>query len=83
MSSLAGSWLEDNGLIESHTDGLNARINDLADSQASLESRLTTIEQRYWDQFTALDVLMGQLQSTSSYLTQQLAALPDLYLNKQ
>ena len=34
------------------------------------------IEARYRRQFTALDSLLAQLQSTSSYLAQQLANLP-------
>jgi flagellar hook-associated protein 2 len=40
-----------------------------------MNARLATIEAGYRAQFTALDVLMGQLQTTSAYLTQQLAAI--------
>ena len=34
------------------------------------------IESRYRKQFTALDSLLAQLQTTSSYLAQQLASVP-------
>ena len=34
------------------------------------------IEARYRRQFTALDSLLSQLQTTSSYLAQQLANVP-------
>ncbi len=83
LSALADSWLADSGLIESRTDGLNASIDDLADRQLSMKRSLAIVEQRYYDQFTSLDVLLSQMQSTSQYLTQQLAALPDLYLGRK
>jgi flagellar hook-associated protein 2 len=82
LSTIAQSWLANDGLIESRTDGLNARMKILTDKQTTLERNLTVIEQRYWKQFSSLDVLVGQMQATSSYLTQQLAALPNLYLSK-
>jgi flagellar hook-associated protein 2 len=37
--------------------------------------RLTKIQANYQKQYTALDTLMGTLQTTSTYLTQQLANL--------
>jgi flagellar hook-associated protein 2 len=40
-----------------------------------LEFRLSTIEKRYRAQFTALDTLVSSLQTTGSYLSQQLASL--------
>ncbi len=41
-----------------------------------LEAKWKQIEARYSKQFNALDGLLANLQSTSSYLTQQLANLP-------
>jgi len=40
-------------------------------------------EKTLLDQFNALDTLMGQLQGTSDYLTQQLAALPTIQTRSQ
>jgi flagellar hook-associated protein 2 len=82
LSSIAESWIANSGLIESRTDGLNARSEILTDRQTALERNLVIIEQRYRNQFSSLDILVGQMQATSSYLTQQLAALPDLFLGK-
>jgi flagellar hook-associated protein 2 len=36
---------------------------------------MAVIQQRYLAQFNALDAALTQMQSTSSYLTQQLAAM--------
>ena len=43
-----------------------------------MEYRLELIERRYRAQYTALDTLMGQLQSTSDWLTGQLDTLNNL-----
>lgn len=42
----------------------------------SYEYRLTVIEQRYRKRLSGLDGLLGQLQSTSSFLSRQLKELP-------
>ncbi|HEC06135.1 MAG TPA: flagellar cap protein [Thiolapillus brandeum] len=76
FESLAGQWLETGGLIDSRTDGLDSRIEDLQDRQSAMDRRLEQIETRYLRQFSALDSLVSQLQGTSSFLTSQLASLP-------
>lgn len=75
FEQLADTWLGVDGLMEARTDGIKARIDDNEDRQALLERRLGTVETRYRAQFSALDSLLGQLNATSSYLTQQLSAL--------
>ncbi|WP_457666123.1 flagellar filament capping protein FliD [Thiolapillus sp.] len=76
FESLTGQWLETGGLIDSRTDGLDSRIEDLQDRQGAMDRRLEQIETRYMRQFSALDSLVSQLQGTSSFLTSQLASLP-------
>lgn len=76
FESLTGQWLETGGLIDSRTDGLDSRIEDLQDRQSAMDRRLEQIETRYLRQFSALDSLVSQLQGTSSFLTSQLASLP-------
>ncbi|WBV67238.1 hypothetical protein PGH44_08450 [Legionella pneumophila] len=48
--------------------------------QNEIDIRRKSIETRYLKQFTALDTLLSQLQSTSVFLSQQLANLPQLKL---
>jgi len=43
-----------------------------------LQLRLQNIEKRYRAQFTALDTMIGSMNKTSSFLTQQLANLPKI-----
>jgi len=63
------------GLVTNRVAGIKNSIKLNQDDQAKMQMRLDAIEQRYRAQFTALDTLMGTLTTTSSYLTQQLAAL--------
>lgn len=48
-----------------------------AEKQA-LDARMLLVQQRYMRQFTAMDGMLAQLQSTSSYLSQQLEGLAKL-----
>lgn len=71
MDQLVGT----SGLIANRVEGLNRSIQLLKSDQERLEFRLSTIEKRYRAQFTALDTLVSSLQTTGSYLSQQLASL--------
>ncbi|KFI21966.1 flagellar filament capping protein FliD [Nitrosococcus oceani] len=68
--------LDSDGFLENRIDGLNDRIGDFGEQREDLAQRLDAIEKRYRAQFTVLDSLLGQLQTTSSFLSQQIANLP-------
>lgn len=57
----------------------NARIDTqrrrLDQEKEALDVRMRAVQQRYLKQFTAMDGLLAQMQSTSSYLSQQLDSL--------
>lgn len=75
LNNLATGFVGSNSLLKSKTDGLNVSIKSIADQAAKFETRLESIEKRYRAQFVALDAMMASMQSTSDYLTQQLATL--------
>ena len=66
------------GIIDARTEGLNARIDDIATQRVALDRRLDALEQRLLSQFTAMDALVGQLRATSDFLTQQLGVLQSI-----
>ncbi len=72
------SMLGDEGPIATRIDGLNESIDDIGEQEERLNDRLKIIEARYRAQFTALETLLAKLNTTSTYLTQQLEALADL-----
>ena len=70
--------LESDGPIASRTAGINRSIKDIGQQRSELGQRLVMIEARYRAQFSALDTLVSRLNSTSNFLTQQLASLANL-----
>lgn len=83
LNGLLDGYTQADGIIDTRTDGLDSQIESLDDQIDNYEYRLTQIEHRYRDQFTALDITLSQLQTTSSYLAQQLANLPFSQLNSR
>lgn len=75
LDGLLGSYLGTGGILDARSKGLQGRLDRIEDSRETLERRLSALEVRYRQQFTIMDTLVGQLQATSSFLTQQLAAL--------
>lgn len=68
----ANGMLQSDGLIDSREDGLNERIRFTDNNMDQMKVRLVTIERRFRTQFAALDSLVGSLQQTSTFLTNQL-----------
>lgn len=75
MDVVLGRILSPVGTLPSHVNGLNSNIKDLEKQRATINDRLEATEKRYRAQFSALDSAMASMSTTSSYLTQQLAAL--------
>ncbi|MHB1333582.1 MAG: flagellar filament capping protein FliD [Sulfuriferula sp.] len=78
FNSLATSMLGSDGVITSSTAGISASIQRLNVDQQAWAARLTIIEARYRAEFTALDTMISSMNTTSSFLTQQLANLPKI-----
>lgn len=69
------AYVGDAGLLASRTKSLNDHLKSISDQRAALDRRMSQMETDYRRQFTALDSMMAQMQSTSSFLTQQLSSL--------
>jgi flagellar hook-associated protein 2 len=62
--------------ITARTDSLARQVKDIGTQRDAINQRLVAVEERYKKQFGALDLLLTQMQQTSSSLAQQLASLP-------
>lgn len=71
LDKLAGTG----GTVASATDSLRNSVRSLEKRQEAMETRLVSVEERYRKQFSALDSLVSSMNSTSSYLVQQLSSL--------
>lgn len=75
LNNFATSVLASDGSLSSSTDEINTSIKSLAARRTALQHRLIGIEARYRAQFTALDQMLSSMNTTSTYLTQQLAGM--------
>lgn len=75
LSSMISGWLDTTGSLTVKTDGIQTSIKALNKKSADLTAKLPAIEARYRAQYAKLDALLSGMQSTSSYLSQQIAAL--------
>ena len=82
LFDLIDGFLATDGILEVKTQGFASRIDDIADERDALGERLASLETRLLRQFNALDSLIAQLTSTSSFLTQQLDNLPGFSRDK-
>jgi flagellar hook-associated protein 2 len=78
LDQLIGAMLEKDSLFEGRMDGINASIKDIGARRDALTLRLNQVEKRYRSQFSALDTMLARMQSSSSFLASQLAALPKI-----
>ncbi len=76
LNTLIGGFLDSSGILSSRTDSLENAVDEIGVEREQLNRRMSILEARYRSQFTVLDSLMAQFNSTSSFLTQQLEALP-------
>lgn len=75
LNTFLGDAVSSNGSISSSKDAINQNLKSIDKQKTILASRLYDIEARYRAQFTALDKVISNLNSTSAFLTQQLSSL--------
>ncbi|MGJ8686771.1 MAG: flagellar filament capping protein FliD, partial [Spongiibacteraceae bacterium] len=71
LDSFLSNVTSSGGLLDNRTEGLESQVDRISDQRLALDRRIATIEARYQAQFSALDTLLGQLNSTGDFLTQQ------------
>lgn len=69
---------KDNGLIPAVTSGIDKSVALLKKQEDAWTPRLAAIRARYTAQYNAMDRLVASMNSTSSYLTQQITAIQSM-----
>ncbi len=75
FQTLSTNMLQTGGLFSNASDSMNQMMTDLQSQYTQTSDRISADMENYRQQFTALDSTVGQMNSLSSYLTQQLAHL--------
>lgn len=73
MDRVLSGYGDASGVVDTRTRSLQNAIRSLGKDRERLDQRMENLQKRYLAQFTALDGLIGQLQSTSTFLSQQIA----------
>jgi len=79
FQTMLDALVDDDGLVDAKTDGVQASVATLDKRKVELEARLERVEAAYRRQYVALDATIAQMSTLSQYLTQQLANLPKPY----
>jgi flagellar hook-associated protein 2 len=75
LSEHIETMLKDGSALDSRNDSLQGDLKRIEKDTEALDVRMAVVEARYRKQFTALDALLTQLQTTSSYLSTQFASI--------
>lgn len=76
FQSFLENYLDGSGALQSRQDTINANLRSLEDDVANHEYRMEQLEITLRQRYSALDVLIAQMQASSSYLQSQLSSLP-------
>ncbi|TCZ81452.1 flagellar filament capping protein FliD [Lysobacter sp. N42] len=72
IEAMFDTVLASDGALTARSEGLDRRTRTLTKERADLDLRMKAVETRYRAQFTALDTLMTRLNSSMTFLQQQL-----------
>ena len=75
LSALVDNLTSTGGALKVASDGMTASLKQLDQQYTDMQMRVEAKVERYRAQFTQLDLLMSQMNSTSNYLTQQFASM--------
>lgn len=73
LEAWAKSTLAAGGLIDTRTQSLNKYVKDQNEAVDRLENRMSALEKKYTREYTNLNLMLSSMNSTSTFLTQQLA----------
>ena len=76
LEGMLGTYLGSNGLISQREESLNSELNDINEERADLNVEMQQYEDRLRAKYGAMDLVVAELNSTSAFLSQQLATLP-------
>ncbi|MDP2110037.1 MAG: flagellar filament capping protein FliD [Thiobacillus sp.] len=72
LEAWAKSTLTSGGLIDTRSQGLAKSVKNYNEDIEKLENRMVAIEKKYRIEYTNLNLLLSSMNSTSTYLTNQL-----------
>jgi len=78
MVEALDGFLDSDGVLTTRTDGIQRRIDDIDEDIEAKGVRLISYEERLRAEFTSLELLISEFQSTGQYLEQQISGLQNM-----
>ncbi|OUS29692.1 hypothetical protein A9Q99_08435 [Gammaproteobacteria bacterium 45_16_T64] len=75
MDGVHDEFLKSGGIIPTREATFQSQLVDIADQRVSLALRLESVEARIRKQFSAMDIIVAQFNSTGDFIKQQFDAL--------
>jgi flagellar hook-associated protein 2 len=76
VKNLTEFYTESDGIIQGRIKSKTAQLEKVDDERLDLNRRIDSLEARLFAQYGAMDLLVNNLNNTSTYLTQQLDNMP-------
>ena len=76
MDTFVGFYTDSGGAIDQRITGKNNQIDNLTSDLESFQLKMASLEARLLSQYNAMDLMVSQMNSTSSYLLSQLENMP-------
>lgn len=75
FTKMLDGYVGTGGMIKKRQDDIDVGLKDITNDRKNLDYRLETMEKNLRKKYSALDVLIAQMNSTKNYLAGQLASL--------
>lgn len=76
VDALTNFYTDSDGIIQNRIDSRTSQLNRLDDDKLAFGRRIESLEARLFAQYNAMDLVVSQLNSTSSYIMAQLDNMP-------
>jgi flagellar hook-associated protein 2 len=76
INEMLDFYTESDGLIQGRIDSKESQLDRLGDDRVSFSRKMESLEARLLAQYNSMDLLVSGLNSTSTYLMQQLDNMP-------
>ncbi|MBL4900455.1 MAG: flagellar filament capping protein FliD, partial [Colwellia sp.] len=76
IKQLTEFYTDSDGIIQGRIDSKEKQLSRLDDDRLSFESKMESLEARLFAQYNAMDLIVANLNATSSYLMAQLDNMP-------
>jgi flagellar hook-associated protein 2 len=81
LSTILDFYTQSGGVIQGRIDSREQSLDKLSDDREAFTRKMDSLEARLYTQYNSMDLLVSSLNSTSSYLMQQLDNMPGVVRN--